>query len=93
MTKSIYIQSITGYDGPSVYEKRAAKLTEFGFVRLRSEPGEDGKHWEIWYLYGAVAAKGPLKGKSHDEILKAVMQSVGPGTIEVTNQCFGLSID
>lgn len=60
---SIYITSLCGYHYSAVnYQREAAKLTEWGFVCMRSPRDPDsGRYWEAWYLSGVWAAKGRLK--------------------------------
>lgn len=82
MAGTIYVHHITCYSGESVYEERAEKLTEAGFVRLRSEKGDDDKYWEVWYLPYLSHAKGPCKDMKEQEIVRWLMHNVGPGNIE-----------
>lgn len=56
------IQSLCGYDYTSEnYVREAEKLTNYGFIQLRSKRGEDGGYWEHWHLPGVWCAKGDLK--------------------------------
>jgi len=88
---SFYVQHITGYDGD--YEKRKKIMEDVGFECLRSRRGKDGKIWEIWYLAGAWDAKGEMKDKTTDDIIKYLCQHVGPGTITLGGRQWGLSVD
>ena len=92
--RSIYLQSIQGYDGQDAYVSRAKRLAEAGFVCLRSCRGDDGKYWEIWYLSGPCCGRGPLKDmKTADEIKEWVLNTIGPGTVTLSGEHWGLSID
>ena len=88
--KSIYVQHLSGYGDK--YDQKVKVFEEAGFCCLRSRRGDDGQYWEIWYLSGAWAAKGPIKDKTTDEIVRWVM-GYGPGTIEVAGAHWGLAID
>lgn len=58
---SLEIGHLCGYDyTPERYKAEAERLTEYGFVCLRSKRGADGKYWETWKLHGYWAAKGDL---------------------------------
>jgi hypothetical protein len=85
-----YVQSIAGYSGN--YAEKALKLEDVGFSCLRSRRDEKGKYWEIWYLPGKWAAKKELKGKSVKEI-KEFLFSLGPGTIVLSGEHWGLGVD
>ncbi len=57
----ITIQSLCGYYYTVAnYALAASRLESYGFQCLRSRPGDDGRHTEIWYLPGLWAAKGEL---------------------------------
>ncbi len=57
----ITIQSLCGYYYTKAnYALAASRLESYGFECLRSRPGDDGRHTEIWYLRGLWAAKGDL---------------------------------
>jgi len=87
--RSIYIQSIGGYDG--LRWKKAPKLILAGFEPLRSKRSrKDGKCWEIWYLCGAWAAKGELEGKTEKEILDWIRREIRPGNVELSGEAWGL---
>ena len=87
---SYFVQHITGYGGE--YNRRKDRMEAVGFECLRSRRGDDGKYWEIWYLPGAWAATGELKGKSHDDVM-TYLRGVCPGQITVSGEKWGLSID
>ena len=58
---SFMIKHLCGYDyTPENYRDNAALLTSYRFVCMRSPRGDDGRYDEIWYLPGAVLAKGGL---------------------------------
>jgi hypothetical protein len=90
--ESFYVQSIGGYGGEEQYNRNAPLFKQAGFIRLRSEKDEEGKHWEIWYLPGVWKAEGPLEGKSYKEIKEWVF-SLSPGTVEVEAKTYGLCVD
>jgi len=59
---SILIQSLCGYNfTPERYQKTAERLESFGFIQMRSRRGNDGRHWEVWYLPGLWASDGDLR--------------------------------
>ncbi len=90
--RSIYVQSIEGYDGDR--DTKAQKLTFNGFVSLRSRKGmRDGKCWEIWYLPGPWAAEGELRGKNIEYIIDWLCREIRPGTIELGGRRYGLVLD
>lgn len=92
--RSIYLQSIQGYAEKGVYKERAKKLAEAGFECLRSRRGKDGKYWEIWYLPSPCCGRGPIKDmKTSDEVKKWIMTTIGPGTLTMGGEHWGLSID
>lgn len=64
---SFYVQHPGGFHGKSGEVVR--KLEAVGFEALRSRRGEDGRVWAIWYLPGAWAAKGSLKGADEKKII------------------------
>ena len=89
--KAIYVQSIAGYSGG--YKSKAERLMEAGFSVLRSKRGIDGLIWEIWYLSSAYMAKGPIAGKKTDEIVSWLCRSIGPGTVSIEGEHWGLAAD
>jgi len=89
---SIHVQHITGYGGGRTYEEIAADYTAAGFVCMRSQCGEAGEYWEVWFLPGAWKARGPIEGKKIEDILTWVRRQ-GPGEITLDGQHWGLSID
>ncbi len=92
--RAIFLQSIQGYAGRDAYKHRAERLLEAGFSCLRSRRGDDGKYWEIWYLPGVCCGRGPIKDmKTSDEVMKWVLNSIGPGTLTMGGEHWGLSID
>lgn len=60
---SIYISSLCGYNYTAEnYKREASKLSDWGFVCMRSPRDEDSGHFqEVWYLSGVWAAKGELE--------------------------------
>ena len=91
--RSIYVSSVTAYAGTDAYAARASLLESAGFICLRSRRDEGGKYWEIWFMPGPCCAKGPMKGKKHEEIVNWLMHSVGPGSISIEGQHWGASIE
>ena len=91
--RAIHVSSITAYAGTDIYVARASLLEDAGFICLRSRRDDEGKYWESWFMPGPCCAKGPMKGKNHEEIVSWLMQSVGPGSISVEGQHWGASID
>lgn len=90
--RSFYIQSIGGYGGRR--GEKAQKLVFNGFVPLRSKRSmRDGKCWEVWYLPGAWAAEGELRGKKEKEILDWVLREIKPGTTELSGETYALCLD
>lgn len=88
---NIYLHHIAGYHtDPLIYTSRANRLQEAGFVRLRSEPGDDGTYWEVWALFGRWQATGPLAGKTDDEIERWSLR-LGAGQVESGGKVWGLS--
>lgn len=90
----IWVSHIGGYGvDPETREARERKLALWGFVPMRSPRGPEGRYWEVWYLPGAWAAEGDLKGLNTHQILRAVGSGIRPGTIDLTRQHMGLAID
>lgn len=90
---SVFVWGLTGYDGEAVYEERAWKMREVGFVCLRSPRDESGKIWEKWFLPGTWCAKGPLKGKTLAEVCRWLCHEVRPGSIDLVQQRFALVME
>src|SRR3990172_9071875 len=86
---AIYVQHIMGYhggyDGELVtYKDQSRKMEKAGFECLRSRRGEDGLTWEIWYLPGPWAGRGPIKGmKTVDDIRKWLFNEIRPGEVSI----------
>ena len=92
--RSLYLQSIQGYAGRDAYVSRAKRLMEAGFICLRSRRGDDGKYWEIWYLPSPCCGRGPLKDmKTADEVTAWVCNTIGPGTVTLGGEHWGLALD
>lgn len=92
MSGEIFVQHILGYGVDGLEEERRRKLlTEAGFHELKSEPDANGKRWVIWYLPGAWAARGSIKGFSTDSIGSWLMREIGPGEITMGGKHWGLS--
>lgn len=90
--RSFYVQHIAGYSGN--FNERAQRMFINGFVPLRSKrSNKDGKCWEIWYLPGAWSAKGELRGKTEEQIKSWVLQEIGPGTVQLSGESWGLCVD
>jgi hypothetical protein len=90
---SIYVHHICGYSGISEYNTRAKKLCSAGFSCLRSQRGDDGQIWEVWYLPNNYFAEGPIAGKKVDEIRSWLFNNVEPGIVDIANERWGMSID
>lgn len=86
-----YVQHIAGYSGD--YVLKAKKMEAAGFNVIRSKRGKDGCVWEMWYLPGAWAAKGPLKGYKSKQVLDWLCNEIRPGQISIEGQMWGLSVD
>lgn len=94
-TGSIIIQHLCGYfytqDG---YRRNAEFLERCGFQCLRSRRGDDGRFWELWFLPGLWAAKGPLENAIHsvpkeqqmDRAMEFFPKQVSFGTLDVASQ-------
>lgn len=90
--RSFYVQHIAGYSGG--FSEKAQRMFINGFVPLRSKRStRDGKCWEIWYLPGAWAAEGELRGKTEKQVKSWLFEKIGPGTVQLTGESWGLSID
>jgi hypothetical protein len=90
--RSFYVQHIAGYSGG--FSEKAQRMFINGFVPLRSKrSNRDGKCWEIWYLPGAWAAEGELRGKTEEQIKSWLFQEIGPGNVEFSGESWGLSAD
>lgn len=65
---SLSIQHLCAYNyTPEGYVAEAAKLESYGFECMRTRRSDlDGKYYEIWFLSGLWAAKGPLQSEIHD---------------------------
>lgn len=103
---SIYITSLCGYHySDENYKREAARLTEWGFVCMRSPRDPDsGRYQEVWYLSGVWAAKGSLKDAifnsdagSIDEkfkfILKFLRRNASFGSLDISVQRMAMVID
>ena len=87
----IYVEAITGYLGPEMFEARHALLCSAGFISLiGTDPS--GKTTKIYRHPGALfVAHGPCAGASNgDEIAAWVMREVRPGRVEVAGRRWGL---
>lgn len=88
---SFFVQHLGGYG--DYYSKNISQMENAGFECLRSRRGKDGKYWEIWYLPGLWAGKGPLeKVKTKREVIKFLSQ-LGVGQFEVATEHWGLALD
>lgn len=88
--RSFYVQHIAGYSGG--FSEKAQRMYINGFVPLRSKRStKDGKCWEIWYLPGAWAAEGELRGKTEEQILSWLCEEIGPGNTELSGEAWVLS--
>ncbi len=86
----IYVEHVTGYDDPGVYEAKRKRLEDVGFVRLEGV-GAAGKRVEIFRHPGALFARGELAGtRDGDAIASWAMRSVQPGIVECAGQRWGL---
>ncbi|MCA9355611.1 hypothetical protein KC865_03640 [Candidatus Kaiserbacteria bacterium] len=103
---SIYITSLCGYHySDENYKCEAAKLTEWGFVCMRSPRDSDsGRYWEVWYLSGVWAVKGRLgealtdsNAKTNDEKFKFVLEflrrNASFGSLDVSMQRMAMVMD
>ncbi len=87
--RSFYVQHIAGYSGG--FSEKAQRMFINGFVPLRSKrSNRDGKCWEVWYLSGAWAAEGELRGKTEEQIKSWLFKEIGPGTVQLTGESWGL---
>lgn len=98
--RSIYVQSISGYSGKYLYHYmnhdkilKATVMYFNGFEPLRSQRGDDGLIWEIWYLPGVWSAKGELKDRDEKYILKWLHEVIRPGTVTFSGESWGLSVE
>lgn len=90
---SIYVHGLAGYGSDKAeLERRVALMTEAGFSPMRSPRGEDGRYWEVWFLGGAYAAKGPVKGATLHEVLRWIVREVRPGSIDLVTQRLALGV-
>lgn len=82
------IQSLCGYGySPENYVRESEKLTNWGFIQLRSRRGEDGSYWEHWHLPGVWFAKGDLK-ELVDSITIAASTWEDPSGRRKDKECF-----
>lgn len=89
--RTVYlIRSLQGYRGTEWYDEKAQEFTRVGFVRCRSEPGPDGKWWEVWLGYPFML-KDELLGKDRPEI-EAWLRARGPGEISVAVEVHHLGL-
>lgn len=87
------------------YANKAEMLLRNGFECLRSIKHKEYREykngigvgnfhdscWEIWYLPGKWCAKGYLKGKSTEDIIKWICEYIRPGTIDCDGKHYALS--
>jgi hypothetical protein len=94
-SSSIIIQHLCGYNySPEGYKRNAEGLERCGFFCMRSRRGDDGRFWEVWFLPGLWAAKGPLneairrvlKDKQMEAALKFIPTYVSFGTLDIAVQ-------
>lgn len=98
-TDAVLVESIAGYGGKDEYEIAAKKLTEAGFIRLRSDVvdngrlvGKEGERWELWYLPSPYSGKGPIADlRSTQEVSSWVMRNVGAGRVMEVGRTWGAS--
>lgn len=103
---SIYITSLCGYHySAENYKREAARLTEWGFVCMRSPRDPDsGRYWEVWYLPGVWFAKGRLKdaifnsdaGTSEEKFkfaLEFLRRNASFGSLDVSMQRIAMVMD
>jgi hypothetical protein len=91
---SVYVHGLSGYGcKEGVLLWRMGVMSAIGFQQMRSPRGEDGKYWEVWYLPGAWAAEGQLKGKKLNEIIRFVAKECCPGSIDLVRQHMALTVD
>ncbi len=86
--RSFYVQHLGGYSGDR--KKKAQRMVVAGFSVLRSRRGTDGLIWEVWYLPGAWAAKGEIRGKDEKQILDWLRHEIAPGQIDLSGGSWGL---
>lgn len=89
----ITIQSLCGYNyTPENYARESTKLLSYGFRQIRSQRGEDGGYWELWYLPGVWCAKGDLK-----DVVERTAQGLKPsGGFHIRQddkECFEAAVD
>jgi|SaaInlLV_10m_DNA_2_1039722.scaffolds.fasta_scaffold00376_7 hypothetical protein len=98
------IQHLCGYGySPEGYKTEADKLTEWGFSCMRSQRGEDGQYWEMWYLPGLWAAKGRMRDElkatprdrkaEADAVATFLCQNARFGTLDIKSQRAAMTID
>ncbi|MDB5254554.1 MAG: hypothetical protein JWL80_620 [Parcubacteria group bacterium] len=92
---SFTIQGLCAYEyTPAAYRKVAEDLESWGFQCLRSQRGQDGKYWEIWYLCNLICARGRFEeaiseetGKKQvDKAIKFLCRNTSFGTLDVSAQ-------
>lgn len=88
-----YVQHIGAGFRKEFYAKAFKLMVSIGFVVLRSPKGPDGKHWEIWYLYGMSALTGPLKGADRQTLVKWLYQNVAPGNVCFDGESWALTCE
>lgn len=95
---SFIIQNLCGhYYTEAGYIQAATRLTDYGFICLRSQRTLDGRYHEIWFLPDLLSARGDLKRvvelaeqrwKSESRRVKAIRRflcrNVSFGTLDMT---------
>lgn len=102
---SIFISSLCGYYySAENYRREADKLTNYGFVCMRSPRSSDtGQYWEKWYLGGVWSVQGRLKEALFDSgavtsqdkfkfILEYLRRNVMFGSLDVVVQRMAMMI-
>ena len=102
---SIYISSLCGYHySVENYKHEADRLTDYGFVCMRSPRDPDtGQYWEKWYLGSVWLTQGRLKEALSDSsagtgqekfkfILEYLRRNVAFGSLDVVMQRMAMVI-
>lgn len=103
---TIIINHLCGYYyTEDKYAAEAARLTEYGFIIMRSQRGLDGKYIEQWLLYGGWSAKGDLKDfidaldrkmdaeEKTKKIIKFLCQHCSFGSLDIVTQRAAMTIE
>ena len=87
------VHHLGGYGGEKQQISNEKAFIEKGFIRCRSEKGDDGKYWEVWMGYPWML-KGDLENAKAEDIERWILNhSVGNLDVCKVEKGWGLGVD